>query len=203
MFNKIVLILALLVVVMAGCDTGQQMIKPVAQDILTDDPAITDTTEQEIPTIDFNPEVVKPTLPERVELLPDDIIYHVDRFIPTSVRLNDKGEPDIEGRRHNYEPLIFDDAVSALKDARVLNFFKWWEINIEHGCKIPSGPTNTGALHVNFTYPNRDEMNKFAEQFDGNALWNLHKYVLVLDEETTYFHVELGANFAAIDELCE
>ena len=202
MFNKIVLIFALLAI-LTSCNQQRDMIKPVMNDVLMEEPVVEDLTEQEIPIIDFTPEVMGPTLPEGIELLPSDVVYHVDRFIPTTVRLNDDGEPDIEGNRHNYDPLIFDYAVSALTDKKVLNYFKWWEINIEHGCKVASGPINTGALHVNFTYPNREERDKFADQFLDNELWNVHKYVLVMNEKTVYFHVELGINFFGIDDICE
>ena len=174
-----------------------------------DMPAETDTpaeTEPPLPTIDFKPEIEQPTLPEDFEPLPDDNVVHSTEITSRiQVRLNDAGELDINGNQHFYDPLIVDDAVSALENEAVINFFKWWELQIAERCK-GGRFSNTGGIVIYFTHPNRGERDKLAEHLTKSlpSAWLVRSSsVYILNNETVYYPVSVRMDFGELDTFCE
>ncbi len=233
MFYKIVLIFALCYL-LTSCDSGKNMMKPMITDIASETATEEDiyTIEPELPTIGFDVEAEVPTLPGDVEILPADDVFPSNNLVRVGVKLNDDGQPDVNGKLHVYDPFIFDDALSALTDDGVLTFFDWVEAKVEHYCTTSTwiysldlevageeGVVDGGAvdavadrdidnypsedMHVHFTQ--RSEADKFISQIDVDAgPWGggFRRYVTVLNNEKVYFVVVIAAFQPRNKSLC-
>ena len=152
------------IVILTGCDQGQTMMKPVATDILVD--TMSETREQEeVLTIDFNPEIPKkPTLPDGFTPMPDDEIRHI-RKLPTY-----------------YNELIFETAEEALEDEVVKDL-------IQENLDLLEGPCEDSvmAAEYEFLFTNRHERNRFGEVFPEEHFGTDRQDVYIIGSKDVYF----------------
>ena len=220
---RLFLIVCIASILLVGCEQGRS---PNIVDMMTD---VTTTTEPiegvsdepgegvsdepELPTIGFDVEIEKPAILESVEILPDDNVYPTKTLTRAGVKLNDDGEPDVNGKLHGYDPFIFDDALSALTDEGVLTFFEWVEEKVEDYCNTrfetdgdveigedyDPGGASTEQMHVHFTQ--RSEADKFVKQIEGPWKDRMRRYVSIFNNEKVYFVVVV--NSYVHDDDCE
>ena len=202
---RLFLIVCIASILLVGCEQGRSpnivdMMTDIATDAATETEEAVEMPEPELPTIGFDVEFEAPTIPEDVEILPDDEVFYAENLRRTRVNLNDDGEPDINGERHTYEPFIFDDALSALTDEGVLSYIEWFEVNVAHYCETGSG-VDIGDMFVYFTQ--RLQADKFASQIMDAGPWRVDRYVSILNNEKVYFLIVLRPNRSKFQDFCE
>ena len=185
--SLLALTLSMFICLFMGCENGQQpMIEQIVNPIIEEDPTLD--------PIEFEPTIPERTIPGEWELLDSDKVYHVNELPSSgSIQVNDEGE--INASTHTafraFDPLIFDDAISANMDKNVQDFFHYQEKVVEAACTVGEValPDDYHGLIVYFPYPNREERDKFAEQFD-KKLWEVESSVVV-NNDTAYFQANL------------
>ena len=158
------------IVILTGCDQGQNMMKPVATSILTDETPKIEQQDDTL-TIDFNPEITKHTMP--------------NDFIPL--------ETDVVSRSLEQPSQVFQTAKQAVEDQDVQEFIKRTEKKFEEYCKTLIDDMSE-EIELHFT--NRDERKKFAEALPENGFSYYDKRILVIvDSSNVYFTLTINQFF--------
>lgn len=195
-------VVCLLSVLAIGCEQGRiKNVANIMMDTTGEEVIEIPEAEPELPTIDLNVEYESPGIPDGADILENDRVFHIKELDSSFVLVDDNGELTVESpyKELFFEPFVFEDALSALTDENVLTFFEWWELDLARQCQ--GGEIE--ILHVDFSvhFLQREEADKFAEQFEDIPPWSVLRNVYIIDGEKVYFAVHLAAH--ANREFCQ
>jgi len=209
-------VLCLLSVLITGCEKG---VMPNVVDVMTDitteevveipeaeaevEPEADAEAEAEIPMIELEVEYESPGIPEGVDILESDRVFHVEELDSSYVLVDDNGDLTVERpyQKRFFEPFVFEDAVSALTNEDVLIFFAWWELDLARQCEGFDEAIELFDIDFWAHFSQREEADKFAEQFEDISPWSVLRNVYIINGEEVYFAVRLSA--FADREICE
>ena len=137
------------------------------------------TSESDLLTIPFNPNIQNPQVPTGVEVIETDRVYPIEEL------------PE--------DALVFGDAATAIADEKVIAFFSESEAWIEEYCRTKKF-TNTPRIVMFFT--NRDARTQFVTELPGEwywtdestgsgKTWGLTRTLAVVNEEETFFSLAI------------
>ena len=155
------------IVILTGCDQGQNMMKPVTTGILMVEPSEIEPSDETL-TIDFTPEL--------------------ETFIPPESLLE---SDEIEHATEPHE-LVFETARQAVKDQRVQEYFKEAEKRFEEYCKTRIDQLSN-LLVISFT--SREERQKFIDALPSKGVTPQLTWVRLVNKTNIYFIVEVAEFF--------
>lgn len=185
-----------------GCEDKQNlMMNPIVDDVMKGEPIPEEpSAEEEILTVDFDPEIQERTVPEDIELLETDKVFHTSELGEGAVLyLNVAGEIDREnGERHELEPFVFQDAEVALEDEGIKMVLDSISLYVKQGCETGFWTTGT-SITAYFPYPHREERDRFVRSFNPEQ-WSTISNVVILNNEEVYFHAHIKVRGRAFCE---